>query len=258
MRILSVSIGAWFAFCAISHTSRNGSSTTMHSNNTSSIRFHQDGFGGLQNLAHPAGAKAHRDLSSEQIIIPKSAVKHAIHSLSEENIRNLHGHYVHDEHHSPFASFLYDRSKEDLEKEQQEFVEKMNHVRKHYGAWDFHDTKNGRPIANFDNVEYKDMMNKDFPDGCWQTDETYVRNLISEGGKLVKRVKSAIYAEYGHPIQGLSEEKVKEVEDMFAIHIGDTPPSGFTGIAYITQKGFDMLVRKLLHAMITNDEFYCK
>lgn len=219
-------------------------------------RFHQDVFGGVHNIAHPAGARAHRELSSKEIIIPKSAVKHAIPSLSEENIMNLHGHYVHDEHHSPFASFLYNRSKEDLEKEQQEFVEKMNYVRTHYGAWDFHDTQTVRPIANFDDVEYKDMMNNDFPDGSWQRDETYVRNLISEGGKLVRRVKSAIYAEYGHPILGLGEDEVKEVENMFAIHIGDSPPSDFTGIAYINQKGFDMLVRKLLHAMITNDEFY--
>jgi hypothetical protein len=221
-------------------------------------RFHQDGFGGYKNIAHPAGARAHRELSSKEIVIPKSAVKHAIPSLGEQNIRNLHGHYVHDEHHSPFASFLYYRSKEDLEKEQQEFVEKMKHVRNQYGAWDFHDTQNVRPIANFDKVEYKDMMNDDFPDGSWQKDETYVRNLISEGVKLVKRVKFAIYAEYGHPILGLSEEKVKEVENMFAVYIGDSPPSDFAGIAYITQKGFDMLVRKLLHAMITNDEFYCK
>ena len=102
-------------------------------------KFHQSGFGGIHNINHPTGAMARRRMSEANVIIPKSAVENAIPSLSRENIENLHGHYVHDEHRSPFASFLYDRPKEDLEEEQKDYVERMEKIREKWGAWDFND-----------------------------------------------------------------------------------------------------------------------
>lgn len=190
------------------------------------------------------------------MIIPVSAVKHAIPSLGPDNIINLHGHYVHDEHHSPFASFLYDRPKEELEAEQTAYLQKMEDVRNKWGAWDFHDHATEiRPIANFDKTEYKDMLNSKFPKKSWQMDESYCKSLMDEGRKLIHRVREGIYAEYGHPTEGLNEEEIQARNELFKVHITDSQPRG-AGVAWITQQGFDMLTRKLLHGMITNDEFY--
>ncbi len=222
--------------------------------------FHQSGFGGIRNIAHPAGARVHRNRllsgegGNENVIIPVSAVKHAIPSLAPENIINLHGHYVHDEHHSPFSSFLYDRPQEELEAEQTAYLQKMENVRNKWGAWDFHDDANViRPIANFDSTEYKDMPNSKFPEKSWQMDETYVKSLIGEGRKLIDRIREGIYAEYGHPTEGLTGAEIEERNELFKVHIADTAPKG-PGMAWITKKGFDMLSRKLIHSMITNDE----
>ena len=65
-------------------------------------------FGGIHNIAQPAGAKAAAAAAAEadqdgasklpEIIIPTSNVGHAVQSLSRENVIDHWGHYVHDEH----------------------------------------------------------------------------------------------------------------------------------------------------------------
>ena len=191
-------------------------------------KFHQSGFGGINNVAHPAGARAHhspdRKLSaastnSNAMTFPQSANSFAIPSLSHENIENLHGHYVHDEHQSPFASFLYDLPQDKLEAEQKEYTERMNKVRQEWGAWDFNDEHPEiRPIANhiLEAVPYRDAKNEDFPKKSWQTDEKYVKDFIGEARKLVDRVREGIYSEYGWP-KSDDEEKMKERDEAFKV-----------------------------------------
>lgn len=227
--------------------------------------FHQSGFGGLLNRGHIAGEKAYRrrlegrDPNAPEVIIPVSAVPHAVPSLTEYNIENWHGHYVHDEHKSPFASYLYNRTIEELEAEQIEYTEKMNAVRAEWGAWDFGEEYTEiRPVANFDKTPYKDMMNADFPSNSWQTDEKYTRRFIEEGKRLVNRVREGLYAEYGHATKDFTTpEEIAERDELFKVHITETAPGrGVKGMSWISPKGFDALVKKLLHGMKTNDEFY--
>ncbi len=223
------------------------------------IKFHQSGFGGIKNIAHPAGSSARRVLSGSKVVIPVSAVPHAIPSLGRENIENLHGHYVHDEHLSPFSSFLYDRPKEELEQEQKDYLDRMKKVRKEWGAWDFNDEfSDVRPIANFDSVPYKDMKNRKFPKHSWQMDEKYVRSLITEGRKLVDRIREGLYAEYGYATKDLKKKELERRDELFRIHITETSEGpgedAELGLAWINRKGLDMLARKLLHGMMTNDE----
>ena len=223
-------------------------------------KFHQSGYGGIHNVNHPAGARARRKLSQADVIIPTSAVKHAIPSLTRENVENLHGHYVHDEHRSPFASFLYDKTKEELEAEQKDYVERMNKVREEWGAWDFNDEHPEiRPLANFDETPYKDLENDKFPSKSWQMDKKYVQDFIAESKKLVNRVREGIYAEYGHPTKDLkSEEEIEARNKLFEIHVTEEAkkPGTPSGWAFINKNGLDMYARKLLHGMMANDEFY--
>ncbi len=224
--------------------------------------FHQSGFGGKFNPSLPSGDKYRRKLAGEEISIPKSAVGHAIPSLGRPNIENLFGHYVHDEHHSPFSSYLYEMSAEELKAEQEEYEAKMDKVRKEWGAWDFRDESDTpRPLANFENVPYKDMNNGDFPKNAWQTDQKYVTDFIEQSDKLVDRMIEGIYAEYGHPTKKadgttLSDEEVEARNELFKIHITDEGHHEDVGFGYINKAGMDALSKKLLHGMITNDEFY--
>ena len=133
----------------------------------------------------------------------------------------------------------------------------MNKVREEWGAWSFNDDMEIRPIADFEKIPYKDMMNKDFPDNSWQMDQKYVTDFISEARKLVDRVREGIYAEYGHATKDLTTpEEIQARNELFQTHISETTTKEPHGAAYINEKGMAMMARKLVHCMVTNDEFY--
>jgi len=230
--------------------------------------FHQSSFGGLNNLGHPAGARAYTqgEFRYEEIFVPVSNVGHAVSSLSPENVLNYVGHYVHDEHRSPYASHLYKRNLTELDDEQRRYEAKMAGVRTKWGAWNFRDDypeKHGvksRPVADFAPVKYRDLPVASFPDGAWQTDVEYVKQFLTEAKALVTRVKEGIYAEYGQPTvnadgTNLSPGEVASRDKLFSVaHEQGEDRTGKLG--FLEPNAWDALVRKLLHAMMTNDEFY--
>jgi hypothetical protein len=255
--------------------------------------IHTNSFGGINNIAHPGGAKAAakgEGIAFEDIVIPKSNVGHAVPSLSRPNVVNALGHYIHDEHRSPYASHMYNATKEELEERQQKYVEKMAKVREEWGAWDFRDPLHDDPEegtdtptsdvadrseADFSGTDYKDLAIEEFPPDAWQADEEYVSRFLEEGKKLVNRVKEGIKAEIGWPVKE-DEEYMNLREELFKIHVWDHPecdtdetdknmieeieskcgknPS--KGLAVFQKIAFEGLIRKLLHSMMTNDEFY--
>ena len=146
--------------------SRTASSMALQRGRIDRRSWHGSSFGGANNLGHlgpgrgGAGAVATDRISVAALIEQEiggdhggvarrivgrrdldevSATDGAVPSLSSRNILNLRGHYVHDEHWSPYASYLYDRPREELDAEQEEYVAKMAAVREEWGAWDFSD-----------------------------------------------------------------------------------------------------------------------
>jgi len=228
-------------------------------------KFHSSSLGGASNVNQPAGAKAAAagHLEEKEIFIPVSNIGHAVPSVTEINLRNLAGHYLHDEHRSPFASHLYDKTKEELDAAQQKHDDQMAAVRKEWGAWNFTDPhpKLKRDAPDFDSVDYRDLKNSEIPDTAWQKDEEYVRGFIKEGKDLVNRVIEGVYAEFGHPTKKADgttmtkEEKLKRHE-LFQVVIAEKNEKTSTGVAWLTPGTWDGFIQKLLHAMITNDIFY--
>eukprot|EP00531_Pseudo-nitzschia_arenysensis_P000462 CAMPEP_0116134426 /NCGR_PEP_ID=MMETSP0329-20121206/10638_1 /TAXON_ID=697910 /ORGANISM="Pseudo-nitzschia arenysensis, Strain B593" /LENGTH=1029 /DNA_ID=CAMNT_0003629133 /DNA_START=91 /DNA_END=3180 /DNA_ORIENTATION=- len=260
-----------------------------------SKRFHTTGgsFGGINNIAHPGGAKAAargEGIAFEDIIIPESNVGHAIKSLNRPNIVNALGHYIHDEHRSPYASHFYKATKEELEERQQKYIAKMEKIREDWGAWDFRDPKSGpqkdtttpnsedfqRTAADFSTASHKDLPVDEFPPDSWQADDEYVAMFLEEAKKLVHRVREGIYAEVGWPKKDDDDEYMKLREKLFKIHVWspecdtedkeklpayvdcvkEQPKDRTEGTVVLRKPAFEALVRKLLHAMMTNDEFY--
>lgn len=226
---------------------------------------HESSFGGIYNMGHPAGAKAAEEghFDSEEIFVPVSNVGHAVQSISAQNILNFQGHYLHDEHNSPYASHLYDRPKEELEKEQERYLAKMAKIREEYGAWNFSDEwfkgKGPRPIVDFSKAHYRDVPSAEFVAGSWQTDKEYTVRFIEEAKALVNRVLEGIYAEYGKPTKKadgstLSDEERKERDALWGVDHVDGAEA--KGIAQFNEHSWNGLIRKLLHAMITHDDFY--
>jgi len=231
--------------------------------------WHSSSFGGVNNIAHPGGAKAAfagEGLAFDDIKIPVSSVPFAVRSLNRENIINQWGHYVHDEFRSPYASHLYDQTQEFLDEQQEKYSAKMKAVREEWGTWDMEDKCSDEACfdeVDFSKIDYRDMSNDQLSSGTWQMDEAYVGQFLGEAKKLVTRVTNGVLAEYGSPHKKpdgtmLSDAEMQEREENWKISIlevGDvTVP--VKGVAALSRVAFDGLVRKLLHAMITNDEFY--
>ena len=150
--------------------------------------------------------------------------------------------------------------------ENNEWKAKLQKIRDTYGYWKFVDdysTKNNgksRPTVNWSNVGNKDNYNvllgeidpSVFPKDSWQTDDVYITNFITEGKALIKRVIQSISDEYGWD----TPESTGGIQLPDATSEEKKNIGGNFGIAWMYEKCFEALVKKLLNAMITNDHFF--
>ena len=140
-------------------------------------------------------------------------------------------------------------------------------------------------FPSFSKVEYKDGT--DFPEHAWQTNQDYVQAFLQQAMLLVRRVQFAIWEEYGHTVLDTAsvldnhDELMKltvpeEIKKLFGVLlVDDSNKSGqsvpmvqngiavddkthepIKGVAHLNKAGWEGLVRKLLHAIMTEDEFY--
>lgn len=134
-----------------------------------------------------------------------------------------------------------------------------------YGEWHFWDgAEETRPTNDYCAAyPNRDISEMDFPSNSWQVDAVYVNHFLDDASKLVARAKEAIYAEYGHAKKDLDAGGMMERAKMFRLQMIDfasysgnkAPPLALTTGGWTTTRSFDGLVRRLLHAMMTNDTF---
>lgn len=136
-----------------------------------------------------------------------------------------------------------------------------------WGQWHFWDgDEDIRPKEDY-SARYpnRDIPGDDFPDEAWQVDAVYVNHYLNDADKLISRAMEAIYTEYGKG-KPLAPEKLAERHKMFQWVMHDlakneSPPPDFSRSGkqdiggWTTKRSFDGLVRRLLHAMITQDTF---
>ncbi len=188
--------------------------------------------------------------------------------------------YDDDYESSPYADLRLEMTDEERNREQREWKIKLQEIRDEYGYWDFKDDEytamhkdgQGRPVVDWLNIrktekkkkgDYNPLLGEidkdDFPIGSWQTDDQYISKLISEGRKLIERVRSAIYKEYGWDEEGEGEDNEKMVGGIQLIVDSDQSTAALGGeniLAWMYESSFRALAKKLLNAMITNDHFF--
>jgi len=135
-----------------------------------------------------------------------------------------------------------------------------------WGYWKFYDGgADSRPEGDYcGKYENRDIPGDEFPENAWQTDAVYVNHFLDEALKLVARTKEAIYAEYGAG-EPLDDSKRERREAMFHVNLIDCDKAssdkdkefakvhGQTG--WICKESYHGLVRRLIHAIMTNDSF---
>ena len=190
--------------------------------------------------------------------------------------------YDDDYESSPYADLRLQMTDEERNREQMEWKIKLQEIRDKYGYWNFkddeytgmHNDGRGRPVVDWLNIDKTERRKKkkgdynpllgeidkdDFPTGSWQTDDQYITNLIMEGRKLIERVRSAIYEEYGWDEEGEGESNGKMVGGIQLVVDSDQSTVTLGGeniLAWMYESSFRALAKKLLNAMITNDHFF--
>ena len=139
-----------------------------------------------------------------------------------------------------------------------------------FGHWHFEDTKDEtkRPSNDYmANFAHRDIPSDKFPKDAWQTDTEFLNHYLNDAEQLVTRAMEAIYTEYGYgkPLSPEDEERRTKMFgwEMYNMTSGDKKgPQGFSGHkgtrgtgGWTTQRSFDGLVRRILHALMTSDTF---
>jgi hypothetical protein len=137
-------------------------------------------------------------------------------------------------------------------------VSEAEDLHEEWGSWKLVDPKRAsRP----DNDFYASFPNRDVPwasfpaDTAWQKDATYLPQFLDEGLALVDRALEAILTEYG---LGAAQDgrPFDERRMLIGADNVETLPGGRPGMgARLLGKSYDGLVRRILHAVVTEDSF---
>lgn len=136
-----------------------------------------------------------------------------------------------------------------------------------WGHWHFWDGDEELRPSNDYMAKYpnRDIPGDDFPPDAWQTDAVFVNHYLNDADQLIARAMEAIFTEYGHG-KPLEPQQMAERLKMFHWSKEDLstaagPPQQYAkrgnqgNGGWTTQRSFDGLVRRLLHAMTTSDTF---
>jgi hypothetical protein len=139
-----------------------------------------------------------------------------------------------------------------------------------WGKWGFWDgDEDQRPTDDYcARYPNRDIPADAFPDTAWQVDAVFVNHLINDAEQLISRAMEAIFAEYGHgkplPPEQLTERMQMFHWDRLDLSVGlenVAPPPKYTkrgdrgNGGWTTDRSQDGLIRRLLHAIMTNDSF---
>lgn len=136
-----------------------------------------------------------------------------------------------------------------------------------YGKWHFWDgDEDNRPAEDYcGKFPNRDIPGDEFPDEAWQADAVYVNHILNDADQLIARTMEAIFVEYGHG-KPLDPDGMAERMRMFHwsredVSSMDGPPEKYAkkgdqgNGGWTTRRSFNGLVRRLLHAMMTQDTF---
>lgn len=131
-----------------------------------------------------------------------------------------------------------------------------NQLASEWGQWSFVDPKaSQRPKEDyFAAYPNRDIPIDKFPDNAWQIDKDYLSKFLKEGKDLVDRALEAILSEYGRGRQDQPNATFETRSDMFQLSIADSLIAN-EAAGTIDQASFDGLVKRLLHAIVTEDTF---
>jgi hypothetical protein len=143
--------------------------------------------------------------------------------------------------------------------------EHLTELAAQWGQWSLaDDSLSRRPVLDCGTFAHCDIPRSNFPARAWQTDATFLERFLTQGLALVTRAQEAILAEYGHSQQDQPNVSFQERSAVFQLSVldlksgkdrmpgkKDTIDNG----GWTTSSSFQGLVRRVLHAIVTQDTF---
>jgi hypothetical protein len=130
-----------------------------------------------------------------------------------------------------------------------------------HGTWTLIDPKaDQRPRYDFySRYPSRDIPRDQFPAKAWQIDREYLAKFLPEAKALIERSMEAMLAEYGHSAEEEPGKTFEERAAMFNVSVIDISNIGttknFKNAGWMTERASDGLIRRLLHAVMTEDTF---
>jgi hypothetical protein len=136
-----------------------------------------------------------------------------------------------------------------------------------FGRWHFWDgDEQSRPSGDYcGQYANRDIPGDEFPDEAWQGDAVFVNHIVNDAEELVSRAMEAIFVEYGHGHKTKAEDLAERLKmfhwDKLDLLTQTSPPNKYTkhgdrgNGGWTTERSLNGLVRRLLHAIMTNDTF---
>lgn len=123
-----------------------------------------------------------------------------------------------------------------------------------WGSWTFQDhNKEGRPSEDFYAAyPHRDVPRAAFPSNAWQLDKDYLAKFLPESMQLVERAQRAIREEYKQEGKDASEMSftLYKYPDTTNVTAKGNDQAGWT-----TEDSWQALVKRILHAIMTEDTF---
>lgn len=117
-----------------------------------------------------------------------------------------------------------------------------------WGSWTLVDDKERPQYDFYSNYPHRDVPRTEFPSNAWQLDAEYLAKFLPESLALVERAQKAILKEYG-----------QETPDMFRVfryNATEEPTDrGSKQGGWTTDDSWNGLVKRILHAIVTEDVF---
>ena len=138
-----------------------------------------------------------------------------------------------------------------------------------FGRWHFWDGEEDIRPSKSDyaaDYTYRDIPGEFFSDDAWQADAVFINHILNDGDKMVARTLEALFTEYGRgkplPPEGYAQRTEMFRMEQINLASATSPPDDYvpkTGKrskgGWSTSRSLSGLTRRLLHAMMTNDEF---
>jgi hypothetical protein len=134
-----------------------------------------------------------------------------------------------------------------------------------WGSWTLVDDKERPQEDYYEEYPNRDIPRSKFPSNAWQIDKDYLDKFLPEAIALAQRAQEAILAEYGHtegPWENRTDmfqvEMIESLEGANGLQTGSRGVAGRPSLVkggWTTPKSWEGFVRRVLHAVMTEDTF---